>query len=294
MFLIVVGMNEILMDAAKKGYAVGAFGGSDMISAMSAIQAAEAKKTPLILLEEFSLVFRDDRSLELHFAALNAMAERASIPVATILDHGTCYEDCLKAIRWGCTSVMFDGSSLPMEENIRITKEVVRAAHAAGVSVEGEIGHVGGDEGGATLGGLAADASAYSSPKEAEYFAKETGVDALAVAIGTVHGTFKGTPKLDIERLKAIRSAVGDLPLVLHGGSGLPEAEFKKAVTNGINKINIFTSTEKSGAACTKELFAKEDQYVVTFDQIARDAVRAMQRDIETHIEIFETPSIGV
>lgn len=291
--MALVGMKEILIDAAKNNYAIGAFGGSDMVSAMGAIQAAEVKKTPIILLEEFSLVFDDDRSLELHFSALNAIAEKASIPVATVLDHGTSYEDCLKAIHWGCTSVMFDGSSLPMEENIRMTKEVVRAAHSAGISVEGEIGHVGGDEGGATLGGIEVDTSAYSTPEEAEYFAKETGVDALAVAIGTVHGTFKGTPKLDIQRLKEIRAAVGELPLVLHGGSGLPECEFKKAVANGINKINIFTSTEKSGAESAKKLFAEGGKYVVTFDQIVRHATEAIQKDVEKHIDIFETPSIS-
>ena len=287
-----VAMKDILMDAVKNNYAVGAFGGSDMISAMSAVRAAEAKKTPLILLEEFSLVFDDVRSLKLHFAALNAMIDKAEVPVATVLDHGTSYEDCIKAIELGCTGVMFDGSSLPMEENIRITKEVVKAAHAAGVSVEGEIGHVGGAEGGATLAGLEVDESQYSTPQEAGYFAQETGVDALAVAIGTVHGTFKGTPKLDIERLKAIRRTVGNLPLVLHGGSGLSPEQFKNVVSNGINKINIFTSQEKAGAESAKKLFAEEDEYVVTFDQIARDAVISMQKDVERHIDIFETPSV--
>lgn len=285
-------MKRILDDAVKGNYAVGAFGGSDMISAMSAIKAAEARRVPIILLEEISLVFDDDRSLQLHFAALNAMAEKASVPVATVLDHGMSYEDCMRAIRLGCTSVMFDGSSLPMEENIRITREIVKIAHAVGVSVEGEIGHVGGVEGGATLEGAEVDESAYSTPKEARYFAEETGVDALAVAIGTVHGTFKGTPKLDIERLKAIRRAVGDLPLVLHGGSGLPVEEFRQAIANGINKINIFTSSERAGAESAKRLFDNAEKYVVTFDQIARDAVGPMQEDVEKHIKIFETPSI--
>lgn len=290
--MALVTLKEMLKDAVAGNYAVGAFGGSDMLSAMSAIRAAEATGTPLIILEEFSLVFDDDRNLELHFTALNAMADAAKIPVATILDHGTSYEDCEKAVRMGCTSVMFDGSALPMEENIRITKKVVEMAHAAGASVEGEIGHVGGSEGGATIEGLEVDESAYSTPEEAKYFAEATGVDALAVAIGTVHGTFKGTPKLDIDRLKAIREAVGDLPLVLHGGSGLPEAEFHKAIENGINKINIFTSSEKAGATRTKELFANEDKYVVTFDQIARHATDAMQEDLEKHIRMFGTPSV--
>lgn len=290
--MALVTMKDILMDAANKKYAVGAFGASDMISAMGAIRAAEAKGTPIILLEEFSLVFDDDRSLALHLSALNTMAEKASVPIATVLDHGTSYEDCLKAIRWGCTSVMFDGSSLPMDENIRITKEVVKAAHTVGVSVEGEIGHVGGDEGGATLDGMEVDTSNFSTPEEAKYFADQTGVDALAVAVGTVHGTFKGRPKLDIERLQAIRDAVGTLPLVLHGGSGLPEGEFRRAVINGINKINIFTSTEKIGAESAKQLFVKEEKYVVTFDQIAREAMDAMQKDVEKHIEIFETPAV--
>ena len=136
------------------------------------------------------------------------------------------------------------------------------------------------------------DTSNFSTPEEAKYFADQTGVDALAVAVGTVHGTFKGRPKLDIERLQAIRDAVGTLPLVLHGGSGLPEGEFRRAVINGINKINIFTSTEKIGAESAKQLFVKEEKYVVTFDQIAREAMDAMQKDVEKHIEIFETPAV--
>ena len=291
--MALVTLKEILKDAVKNNYAVGAYGGSDLISAMSAIRAAEATKTPLIILEEFSLVYENDRDLELHFAALNAMAAEAKIPVATILDHGVSYEDCLKAIKWGCTSVMFDGSSLPMEENIRITKKVVEVAHAVGVSVEGEIGHVGGDEGGATLEGLEVNADDYSTPEEAKYFAEQTGVDALAVAIGTVHGTFKGEPKLDISRLREIRKAVGDLPLVLQGGSGLPESEVRKAVENGINKINIFTSTEKNGAESARKLLQNEEKYVVTFDQIARAAVDSMQEGIEQHIRMFQTKSIG-
>lgn len=288
-----VSMKMILKDAVKNNYAVGAFGGSDLISAMAAIKAAEAKKTPLILLEEFSLVFDDDRSLALHFSALNAMIEKASVPIATVLDHGVSYEDCIKAIELGCTSVMFDGSALPMEDNIRITKAVVEAAHAVGVSVEGEIGHVGGAEGGVTAQGLTADSSQYSTPYEAAYFAKQTGVDALAVAVGTVHGTFRGTPHLDIDRLRAIRQAVGGLPLVLHGGSGLPAGEFQKAIRSGINKINIFTSQEKAGADGTKELFDAEQEYLVTFDQIAGHAVKRMQRDVERHIEMFATPEVG-
>ena len=291
--MALVTLKEILKDAVKNNYAVGAYGGSDMVSAMSAIRAAEATNTPIIILEEFSLVYERNRDLELHFAALNAMAEKASVPVATILDHGVSYEDCLRAIKWGCTSVMFDGSALPMEENIRITKKVVDVAHEVGVSVEGEIGHVGGDEGGATLEGMEVNADDYSTPEEAKYFAEQTGVDALAVAVGTVHGTFKGEPKLDIERLRDIRKAIGDLPLVLHGGSGLPASEFKKTVENGINKINIFTTTEREGDQSAKKLFANEDKYVVTFDQIAKEATDSMQQAIEKHIEMFFTKKIG-
>lgn len=290
--MALVTMKEILQHAEKNTYAVGAYAGSDLLSAMAAIKAAEETKTPIILLEEFSLVFEDDRSLELHFAAINAMAEAAHVPVATVLDHGVSYEDCVRAIRLGCTSVMYDGSSLPMKENIRITKAVVEAAHPAGVSVEAEIGHVGGDEGGATASGAEVDESQYSTPEEAVYFAEQTGVDALAVAIGTVHGTFKGTPKLDINRLQEIKKAVGTLPLVLHGGSGLSVEQFRLAIANGINKINIFTSSERAGALSAKELLDNEGEYLVTFDQIARDAIPDMQKDVKRHIEMFQTPSI--
>ena len=173
-----------------------------------------------------------------------------------------------------------------------ISQAVVEAAHPAGVSVEAEIGHVGGSEGGATADGLEVDESQYSTPEEAVYFAEETGVDALAVAIGTVHGTFKGTPRLDITRLQEIKKAVGSLPLVLHGGSGLSVEQFRMAIANGINKINIFTSQERAGALSAKKLLDNEEEYLVTFDQIARDAIPEMQKDVKRHIEMFQTPSI--
>jgi fructose-bisphosphate aldolase class II len=173
--------------------------------------------------------------LELIAPAIINMAKRATVPVVVHYDHGLTFERCIEALRLGFTSVMFDGSAGDPSENLKATAEIVKIAHAFGATVEGEIGHVG------DAGNNEQDIDdMYTTPGEAKNFVEATGVDALAIAIGTAHGVYKTKPKLDIERLKQIRAAI-DTPLVLHGGSGLTDDDFRDTVRNGISKVNIFT-----------------------------------------------------
>jgi len=243
-------MKEILRESIEKRYAVGGFDAMDHLIAEAILSAAEEKNVPVIVMVP-DFIF-DRKNIDLFFRYLVDRCQTSSVPVALHLDHGTSYESVVQAIRFGFTSVMFDGSKLPIEENIEMTRKVCEVAHACGITTEGEIGHVGGHEGNSTAGNEA-DRSKFSKPEEAIRFVSETGVDALAIAIGTVHGVFKGKPELDYERLREIRASVS-VPLVMHGGSGLSVDDFKKAIHNGINKINFFTGISLGAGEAVKNL----------------------------------------
>ncbi len=226
-------LNDVLLKAQKEHYAVGLFNTTDTDMAEAVIGAAEEMNSPVII--GTAQVLLPYGELKLLAPSLRAAAQRASVPVVLHFDHGTTFERCMEALQLGFTSIMFDGSAGDPEQNIRETAEVVRIAHAMGVTVEGEIGHVGQADAG---DGQTADM--YTTPEEAAAFVKATGVDALAVAIGTAHGVYKTKPRLDIERLRQIRAAL-DTPLVLHGGSGLTDDDFRNTIAGGIAKVNIFT-----------------------------------------------------
>lgn len=227
--------KQILDKAHKEGYAVGAFNINNMEILQAIIEAAEEEKAPVIIqTSEGGIKYA---GIDYLSAMVHLAAQKASVPVALHLDHGTTYDTIISCIRNGYTSVMIDGSHHPLDENIAVTKEIIKVAHACGVSVEAELGRLGGvednisvDEKDATL----------THPDEAVKFVKETGVDYLAIAIGTAHGKYRGEPKLDFERLDTIKKLL-DMPIVLHGASGVAEADIKKAVSLGINKINIDT-----------------------------------------------------
>lgn len=232
---MLVSGKEILLDAHKKGYAVGAFNVNNMEIVQAIIEAAKETNSPVIL--QASQGGLKYAGVEYIAAMAKVAAESAKVPVAIHLDHGTDFVQIMKCIRNGFTSVMIDGSKYPLEENIAITKKVVEIAHAVGVSVEAELGKIGGTEDDITVDER--DAT-FTDPDEAERFVKETGVDYLAIAIGTAHGPYKGEPKLDFDRLKVIKERL-NMPIVLHGSSGVPEESIKKAVSLGVNKINIDT-----------------------------------------------------
>jgi len=238
-------LSDVLSDAQKNGYAVGLFNTIDTDAIEAAISAAEEMRSPIII--GTAEVLLPYGPLQLIGPAMVNAAKNATVPVVVHYDHGLTKEKCIEALELGFTSIMFDGSAGSEEDNIRLTREMVRIAHEMGASVEGEIGHVG------TIGDGNEDSSdMYTTPEETVNFVKATGVDALAVAIGTAHGVYKTKPKLDIERLAQIRASL-DTPLVLHGGSGLSDDDFKNTISSGIAKINIFTDLCVAAKKALKE-----------------------------------------
>ena len=242
---MLVNMNEVLHDAQRGGYAVGLFNTIDTDMLEAAISAAEDMRSPIIIgTAEVLLPYGE---LKLIAPSLIAAAKRATVPVVVHYDHGLTVERCMEAMDLGFSSIMFDGSAGDAAENLKTTAEMVRVAHSRGVSVEGEIGHVGevsnGDNDATDL---------YTTPEEAVQFVRDTGVDALAIAIGTAHGAYRTKPCLDIQRLRQIRSAL-HTPLVLHGASGLSDDDFRNTIANGIAKMNIFTDLCVAGEQAMKE-----------------------------------------
>lgn len=237
-------LNDVLRPAQREHYAVGLFNTVDTDMLEAVIGAAEALRAPVIIgTAEVLLPYGE---LSLIAPALRAAAQRASVPVVLHYDHGLTFERCMEALKLGFSSVMFDGSAGDAGENAAATREMVRIAHAMGATVEGEIGHVGQADTGDN-----AVSDRYTTPAEAVAFVEATGVDALAVAIGTAHGAYKLKPQLDLARLREIRAAV-DTPLVLHGGSGLSDDDFRSTIRDGIAKVNIFTDLCTAGSAAMR------------------------------------------
>jgi len=231
---MIVNLRDILAPAEAGLYAIGSFNGYDYLTFRATIEAAEELQTPAIV--AFGAAYLKNMSVGEAAANFMQLSIRTNQPVALHLDHCKDFATIVQAIKAGFTSVMYDGSALPFEQNLANTREIVKLAHAADVSVEAELGSIaGGDkshEGGSD--------EIYTDPELAKQFAEETGIDALAVSIGTVHGLYKGEPKISVETLKHIDSLVS-IPLVLHGGSGTPEQTVKECIVHGIRKINVNT-----------------------------------------------------
>jgi len=233
--------NKELLDRAKAGhYAVAAFNTNNLEYTQAIITAALELRAPVIVSTAPSEIEYMDGHV--FVALVKAMAEKLPIPVGIHLDHGPTYEDAIRCISYGFKSVMFDGSSLPLEKNIAVARDVVKAAHACGVSVEGEIGVIGQAADGPE--GKKNDMIGLADPAECERFVKETGVDCLAAAIGNAHGLYKKKPELRFDILAEIEKRTG-IPLVLHGGTGIPEEDLRKAITMGVSKINFSTVMRK-------------------------------------------------
>lgn len=227
---MLVDLKEILNLAEQGGFAVPAFNTYNMETVMGVIAAAEECNAPVII-QSYSRLFKEGSGYYLSPVIL-AAAQKASVPVCFHLDHGASILEVTRGLRYGCSGIMIDASACDLEENIKITKSVVEQCSYVGVSVEGEIGHVGtvNDD----------HMNEFTTVEEAKTFVDATGVAALAVLVGTAHGRYKKPPKLDIKRIADIKSAVG-IPLVLHGGSGIPDEEIKAAIAAGIRKINFGT-----------------------------------------------------
>jgi fructose-bisphosphate aldolase class II len=243
--------EEMLADAKERKYAIGSFNAWDVYSAKNITHSAEKMRSPVIIsLWQPELNFAGERQL---FELCISFAVDVSVPVAIFIDHAKDVHAIERAIKLGATSVMIDGSHLSLEENITLTAMAAALAHSAGVSIEGEIGVLGEEE------GSEPDEAFYTDEREAEVFVRDTGIDALAVAIGNAHGYYKRAPRLDLDRLAAIGSRV-DVPLVLHGGSGIPPNDLQAAVQRGITKVNIGVEPRSAFIKGLRESLAEIDE----------------------------------
>lgn len=269
---MLVGFKEILTMAEKGGYAVPAFNVYNMETVMGVVGAAEKLRAPVIM-QTYSRLFTDGGAIYLAPCVLKA-AETVGVPVCFHLDHGASERETTRALRYGCTGVMIDASTLPFEQNVALTRRVAETCGYAGVAVEGELGHVG------TTADDAMDE--FTKPDEAETFVTQTGVAALAVLVGTAHGHYKKPPKLDIGRIAQIKAATS-IPLVLHGGSGVPDDQIRAAVEAGVRKINFGTdvcfSFLDSVFATSRKIFA--------IDLFMKGAVAGVQAFAEEKIRLL-------
>lgn len=236
-----VTLKEILKDARQRQYAIPCLAILNLDTITGIIKAAEEKKSPLIIC--YNRQLSTEISPEVLMPLMVSIAENSKIPVATILDHGSDFELIMKAIHLGFSSVMFDGSGLSFEENVKRTQEIVKVAHSLGVSVEAELGGVGGSAVEAVE--TSTSESVFTDPDEAKKFVEMTGVDCLAISFGNVHGKYKGEPNLDYERVEKIFKSI-DLPLGMHGASGLNEYDYRSVIKCGISKLNYFSSMCRS------------------------------------------------
>lgn len=246
--------KELLLDAQKNRYAIGAFNVENMEMIQAVIAAAEAENAPVIMQTTPSTLRYADTSL--YSAMAKAAAEKSSVPVAIHLDHGSSFELCEKATKDGYTSLMIDGSKLPLDENIALTKKVVEMAKTYPLcpTVEAELGKLGGKEDDVEVKD---GEDTCTDPDEAVQFVEESGIDSLAVSIGTAHGFYKGTPKLEFERLAEIRNKVS-VPLVLHGSSGIPDEDVQKSIALGICKVNFATELRVAYTDAVKKCIADD------------------------------------
>lgn len=232
--MALVTTKQLLLDAQAGGYAVGAFNVENMEMVQAVVAAAKELHSPAIMQTTPSTVKYAD--LAYFYANVKVAAEEADVPIAIHLDHGSSFELAMQALRAGYTSIMIDGSHESFEDNIKVSKAVADACRPSGVPVEAELGKVGGKEDDLDGG----EGDPYTNPKEAVEFVERTGIDSLAVAIGTAHGVYKGIPKLDVERLSEIRKVVS-IPLVLHGTSGVPDEAVRECIKRGMCKVNYAT-----------------------------------------------------
>ena len=275
---MLVNMNDILFPAKEGKYGVGFFNAVNVEMARAIIETAEELKAPVMI--GTAEVLLPAMELDLVANYLIPMAKKATVPVCVHYDHGLTFERCMQAIKLGFTSVMYDCSTAPYEENITKVAEMVKICHAMGVTVEAELGHVGDNAG---SGKLTNPEDYFTNPDTAVDYVKRTGVDSLAVAVGNAHGDYAFPPKLDFDRIQII-SGKTNLPLVLHGGSGLADADFKNAVRLGVSKINIFTDIDKAGKAGVEAGIAAGER---TMMGLIPYEIKAMKEVVAEKIKLF-------
>lgn len=279
---MLVNLKEILQIAEEEKNAVGMFNATGFDSLQAVVAAAEELNRPVILAH--AEVHNKYNDIDMVGPAMLAVAKKAKVPVCVHLDHGVSEEMVYRALRLGFTSVMIDASALPYKRNLELTAEITKIAHAMGVSVEAELGRLATGEAGSGESVSGKPEDFYTDPGEAAEFSEETRIDALAVAFGTAHGFYTAQPKLDFNVVKACAEATG-LPLVMHGGSGVSEEGFRKAIANGIRKINYYSYMSKAGYLAAKAEIEKNSSGYLHDVEYA--AMRAMKEDVKTAIRIF-------
>lgn len=278
--MALVSVSTMLSQADKEGYAVGAFNANNMEIVQAIVRAAELEKSPVIMQASQGAI--NYAGLEFITGMVKIAAEHSSVPVALHLDHGTDFDQVVKCIRSGFSSVMYDGSKLALEENIAMTKKVLELARPIGVSVEAELGKIGGTEDDIQV---SEEDALYTDPEEARYFVEQTGVESLAIAIGTAHGQYKGEPRLDYDRLAQIKSLI-KIPIVLHGSSGVPDESLRKAIELGVCKVNIDTNIREAFVWTMRKVIA-EDPVEIDPRKILGPAREAAVEIIRAKIRVF-------
>ena len=285
----IVSMKEILKDAKSKKYAVGCYNAVDMQMIRGIIQAAEEENSPVILCH--AEVHFKYTPIEKIAPVMIEEAANAKVPVALLLDHGKSFSAIMKAMHLGFNAVMFDGSELSFEENVCQTREIVKIARELNVSVEAELGHVTRPKSGGADGeeedSVIYDKSFYTDPEKAADFVQKTGIDALAVAFGTVHGVYMTKPQLDLSRLDRIRE-ITNMPLVMHGGSGLTAQDYENSIKNGICKINYYTNMALKAAEVIKEKLNNTKESVF-YHNIMMWSIEAFKEDVKNTMKLFKS-----
>ncbi len=281
---MLVNMNEVLRPAKEHRYAVGLFNAVNLELARGIINAAESTRSPVIMgTAEVLLPYGPLDEVSYY---LIPMAKKASVPVVVHLDHGLTFDTCVKALELGFSSIMYDCSTDSYDDNVRKVKEMADIAHSYGATIEGELGHVGDNEGSAEGSDHLDDPSKYfTDPKLAKDFVEKTGVDALAIAVGNAHGAYKLPPKLDFERIRTIANTV-DVPLVLHGGSGLTDNDFRIAIKEGISKVNIFTDINVAAVEAEFKKFQSMDKGLI---DLIPAAVEAVKQETMKKMQLFSS-----
>lgn len=278
--MALVTMKQLLTQAANENRGCGAFSVGNMEMVRGAIRAAEELNTPIIL--QIAEVRLPDSPLHLMGPVMVQAAREASVDVAVHLDHGLTMETVKKALELGFTSVMFDGSRKPFEENIACTRDVVELAKQYGATVEAELGLVGGSEDGKSDHGIRC-----TDPDDAAVFVEKTGVDALAVAIGNAHGDYPVAPSLAFDVLEQIQKKV-NIPLVLHGGSGITDEDFQRAISLGIRKVNIATASFKALTKYAEDYIAQPEKH--NYFDLSRAMTQGVYENVKRHIMVFNSP----
>ena len=285
---MLVTLNDVLIPAKKGKYAVGLFNAVNLELARGIIAAAEETGSPVIM-GTAEVLFPYGPLDEVSYYLI-PMAKKAKVPVGIHLDHGLRKETCLKALKLGFSSIMYDCSTDPYDVNVEKVKEMADIAHSYGATIEAELGHVGDNEGSAEGSSHMDDPSRfYTDPKQAKDFVDKTGVDALAIAVGTAHGAYKLPPKLDFGRIETIAKTI-DIPLVLHGGSGLSDSDFKKAIEKGISKVNIFTDINIAAVEAEFNAFDNMNKGVI---DLIPAAVNAVKSAVIRKLELFGSVGKG-